>query len=118
MLTAAKIVGETAGINRFPTEARDATHAGTAPIPVWSGAPGAGSGNKSGNRQLNAALHRIAVTQIRLGGLGRAYYDKRLAAGDSKTEAIRALKRRLARVVFQTLKNNPQPRGDWTRGRA
>lgn len=63
--------------------------------------------NKSGNRQLNAALHRIAVTQIRLPGLGRAYYHKRLAAGDSKPEAIRALKRRLARVVFQTLKNNP-----------
>ena len=63
--------------------------------------------SKSGNRQLNAALHRIAVTQIRLGGLGRAYYDKGLAAGDSTTEAIRALKRRLARVVFQTLHHNP-----------
>lgn len=107
-LTAAKIVGETAGIERFATEAKYAMHAGTAPIPVWSGRTrGRVRMNKSGNRQLNAALHRIAVTQIRLGGLGRAYYDKRLAVGDSKTEAIRALKRRLARVVFQTLKNNP-----------
>jgi transposase len=62
---------------------------------------------RPGNRQLNAALHRIAVTQIRSDGLGRAYYRKRLDAGDSKTEALRVLKRRLARVVFQTLKNNP-----------
>jgi transposase len=107
-LTAAKIVGETAGITRFADDAKYAMHAGTAPIPVWSGrTAGRVRVNKSGNRQLNAALHRIAVTQIRLNGLGKAYYDKRLAAGDSKTEALRCLKRRLARVVFNTLKNNP-----------
>ena len=107
-LTAAKIVGETAGVDRFATEAKYAMHAGVAPIPVWSGrTKGRVRHNKSGNRQLNAALHRIALTQIRLGGLGKAYYDKRLAAGDTSTEAIRALKRRLARVVFNTLQNNP-----------
>ena len=107
-LTAAKIVGETAGIDRFATDAKYAMHAGVAPIPVWSGrTKGRVRHNKSGNRQLNTALHRIAVTQIRLGGLGKAYYDKRIAANDSSTEAIRALKRRLARVVFNTLKNNP-----------
>lgn len=106
-LTAAKIVGETAGVDRFATEAKYAMHAGVAPIPVWSGRThGRVRVNKSGNRQLNAALHRIAVTQIRHDGPGRAYYRKRLDAGDSKTEALRALKRRLARVVFQTLKNN------------
>lgn len=108
-LSAAKIVGETAGVTRFATEAKYAMHAGVAPIPVWSGRTrGRVRHNKSGNRQLNAALHRIAITQIRLGGLGKAYYDKRLAAGDTTTEAIRALKRRLARVVFQTL-NHPSP---------
>jgi transposase len=106
-LTAAKIVGETAGIDRFAHEAKYAMHAGVAPIPVWSGRTyGRVRMNKSGNRQLNAALHRIAVTQIRLGGLGRAYYDKRRAAGDTTTEALRCLKRRLARVVYNTLKNN------------
>ncbi|PFG39811.1 transposase [Georgenia soli] len=105
-LTAAKIVGETAGIGRFAHEAKYAMHAGVAPIPVWSGnTRGRVRMNKSGNRQLNAALHRIAITQIRLGGLGRAYYDKRLAAGDTRTEALRCLKRRLARVVYNTLKN-------------
>lgn len=106
-LTAAKILGETAGIARFASDAKYAMHAGVAPIPVWSGrTKGRVRVNRSGNRQLNAALHRIAVTQIRQGGLGKAYYDKRIAAGDSKTEAIRALKRRLARVVFNTLQNN------------
>lgn len=106
-LTAAKIVGETAGIDRFADEAKYAMHAGVAPIPVWSGRTyGRVRVNRSGNRQLNAALHRIAVTQVRLGGLGRVYYDKRLAAGDTTTEALRRLKRRLARVVYNTLKNN------------
>ena len=55
---------------------------------------------RSGNRQLNTALHRIAVTQIRLDGLGQAYYRHRQAEGDSTTEALRCLKRRLARVVY------------------
>ena len=88
-------------------------HAGVAPIPVWSGnTAGRVRLNRSGNRQLNAALHRIAITQIRLDGLGKAYYDKRLAAGDSSTEALRCLKRRLARVVFQTLKHTPSNHGD------
>jgi transposase len=107
-LTAAKIVGETAGVDRFAHEAKYAMHAGVAPIPLWSGETrGRVRMNKTGNRQLNTALHRIAVTQIGRDTLGRAYYRKRLAAGDAKTEALRALKRRLARVVFNTLKNNP-----------
>ena len=107
-LTAAKIVGETAGIDRFADDAKYAMHAGVAPIPVWSGrTKGRVRVNKSGNRQLNAALHRIALTQIQRDGLGRTYFDKRIATGDSKTEALRCLKRRLARVVFNTLKNNP-----------
>lgn len=107
-LTAAKIVGETAGIDRFAHEAKYAMHAGVAPIPVWSGrTEGRVRMCKAGNRQLNAALHRIAITQLQRPGPGRTYYEKRLAAGDSKTEALRCLKRRLARVVYQTLKNNP-----------
>lgn len=104
-LTAAKIVGETAGVDRFRSEACFAMTAGVAPIPVWSGnTAGRVRLNRGGNRQLNAALHRIAITQVRLGGLGRAYYDKRRAAGDTSTEAYRALKRRLARIVFNQLK--------------
>lgn len=100
-LTAAKLVGETAGVTRFKNEAAFARHSGVAPVPVWSGnTRGRVRMTRSGNRQLNAALHRIAVTQIRLDGLGRTYYRHRLDQGDSTTEALRCLKRRLARVVF------------------
>lgn len=100
-LTAAKLVGETAGVTRFKSEAAFARHAGVAPVPVWSGnTRGRVRMTRSGNRQLNAALHRIAVTQIRLDGLGQTYYRHRLAHGDSTPEALRCLKRRLARVVF------------------
>ena len=109
-LTAAKILGETAGVARFRSEACFARHAGVAPIPVWSGnTAGRVRMSRAGNRQLNAALHRIAVTQIRLDGEGRRYYRKRILAGDSTTEALRCLKRRLARVVFKTLQTLDQP---------
>jgi transposase len=110
-LTAAKLVGEAAGIIRFKSEAAFARHAGVAPIPVWSGnTAGRVRMTRSGNRQLNAALHRIAVTQIRLDGLGQTYYRKRINLGDSNTEALRCLKRRLARVVFQHLHTDHQNR--------
>jgi transposase len=110
-LTAAKLVGEVAGVKRFKSEAAFAHHSGVAPIPVWSGnTAGRVRMTRSGNRQLNAALHRIAVTQIRLDGLGRAYYRHRLAAGDSNPEALRCLKRRLARVVFAHLHTDHQNR--------
>lgn len=103
-LTAAKLLGEVAGITRFKSEAAFARQAGVAPIPVWSGnTAGRVRMTQSGNRQLNAALHRIAVTQIRLDGLRQADYRHPLAAGDSSAEALRCLKRRLARVVFNHL---------------
>jgi transposase len=113
-LTAAKLVGEAAGVTRFKSEAAFARHAGVAPIPVWSGnTAGRVRMTRSGNRQLNAALHRIAVTQIRLDGLGQAYYRHRQDTGDSNPEALRCLKRRLARVVFGHLhtdqNNRTQP---------
>jgi transposase len=110
-LPAAKIIGETAGVARFKSEAAFARHSGVAPIPVWSGnTAGRVRMTRSGNRQLNAALHRIAVTQIRLDGLGQTYYRHRLAEGDSSTEALRCLKRRLARVVFHHLHTDEQTR--------
>ena len=104
VLTAAKLVGETAGVKRFKSEAAFARHAGIAPIPVWSGnTKGRVRLTRSGNRQLNAAIHRIAVTQIRLDGLGKTYYEKKKAEGMSTPEALRCLKRRLARIVFNHL---------------
>ena len=104
-LTAAKLVGESAGITRFKSEAAFARHTGAAPIPAWSGnTAGRMRLNRTGNRQLNAALHRIAVTQIGMpGSAGQAYYRKRLAHGDSSSEALRCLKRRLNRTAFNRL---------------
>ena len=104
-LSAAKLLGESAGITRFAREARFARHAGVAPIPVWSGnTAGRVRMTRSGNRQINCALHRIAITQVRLkDSPGRAYYDKKLAEGKSRTEGLRCLKRRLARTVFNRL---------------
>jgi len=102
-LTAAKIIGETANIGRFRSEACYAMHAGVAPIPASSGNTTRHRLARGGNRQLNAALHRIAVTQLRLDSLGRVYYQRRRGQGDTTMEALRALKRRLARVVFNLL---------------
>ena len=59
---------------------------------------------------IDAALHRIAVTQIRLDGLGQAYYRHRPAIGDSSTEALRCLTRRLSRVVFHHLHTDHENR--------
>lgn len=107
VLTAAKLIGESAGIARFKSEAAFARHAGIAPIPVWSGnTAGRVRLTRSGNRQLNTAIHRIAVTQIRLHGLGKTYYDKKRAEGMSTPEALRCLKRRLVRPVFNLLKTD------------
>jgi transposase len=76
---------------------------GTAPIPVWSGSRQRFRLNRGGNRQLNAAMHRSAVTQIRLNGSGPAYLERRLAEGDTKTEALRALRRRISDEVYRRL---------------
>jgi transposase len=102
-LTAAKIIGETADVRRFRSKSAFAMHTGTAPVPVWSGNSNRHRINPGGNRQLNAALHRIAVTQLRVAGPSRDYVDRRVANGHTKTEAIRALRRRLADVVYRLL---------------
>lgn len=104
-LTAAKIIGETALVTRFGgSEASFARYAGVAPTPQWSGSTaGRMRRSRDGNRALNSAIHRIAVTQLRLGGPGRAYVDRRIEEGNSKTEALRSLKRKITRVVFTRL---------------
>lgn len=76
---------------------------GTAPIPVSSGNHQRHRLNRGGNRQLNAALHRIAVTQLRTPGPARDYVSRRMAAGNTKAEAIRALRRRISDEVYRRL---------------
>jgi len=99
-LTAAKLVGEVAGIDRFRSSAAFARHNGTAPLPVWSGNAERHRLSRTGNRQLNLALHRIAVTQMRIDERARAYVARRRAQGNTKMEAIRALRRHLSDEVF------------------
>ena len=102
-LTAAKIVAETAGAGRFRTKDAYARHNGTAPLPVWSGNRVRHRLARTGNRQLNCAIHRIAVTQMRCCPAAQAYLQRRISGGDTKTEALRALKRRLSDIVYRTL---------------
>ena len=102
-LSAAKLVGEAADISRFKSRDAYAMWAGTAPIPVWSANNTRFRLNRGGNRQTNAALHRIAITQIRIHPDAKAFINKRLQSGSTKREALRLLKRRLANVVYLAL---------------
>jgi transposase len=102
-------VAETAQVRRFPTEGHFARYAGTAPIPASSGARHRQRFNRRGNRQLNTAVHRIAVTQIRIHQPAKDYVAKKRAEGKTKTEAIRALKRHITRVVFKAMTSMNQP---------
>ncbi len=61
--------------------------------------------DRGGNRQLNRALHQIAITQARTHPPARAYMDRKQAEGKSRREALRSLKRHLARTIHTTLKN-------------
>lgn len=108
VLSAGKILGETAGVERFKSKDAFARFNGTAPIPVWSGNDDRHRLSRGGNRQVNAALHRIAVTQLRLDGPGRDYVARLTENGKTRTEAVRLLRRRLSDVVFRTLRTRPQ----------
>ena len=105
VLSAAVIIGETAGVDRFRDKDAFARFTGTAPIPVWSGSSaGKVRLNRGGNRTMNWALHMIAVTQARGVGPGKAYLDKQQARGKDRVAAYRLLRRRLSDAVFTALR--------------
>jgi len=106
-LTAAKLLAEIGPIERFQTDAQLARHGGVAPLEASSGRVRRHRLDRGGNRQLNCALHRIAVTQARVHPAARVYLERKQTEGKSRREAIRCLKRQLARVVFNTLKASP-----------
>ena len=106
-LSAAKLLGEIGPIERFQTDAQLARHAGVAPLEASSGTHQRHRLDRGGNRQLNCALHRIAITQARIHPPARAYLERKQAEGKSRREALRCLKRQLARTVHTTLKNEP-----------
>jgi transposase len=101
---AAIAVGQTRDVSRFADRDHFAAYNGTAPIEVGSGGHSVHRLSRRGNRQLNHAIHIAAITQIRHShSPGRAFYDRKLAEGKTKKEAIRALKRRISDALYQRL---------------
>jgi transposase len=103
-VSAAKLLCEIGPIDRFRSDAQLARHAGVAPLEASSGKHRRHRLDRGGNRQLNCALHRIAITQGRVHAPARVYLERKQAEGKSRREAIRCLKRQLARTVYTTLK--------------
>ena len=102
-LTAAILIGRTAGAQRFATDARFARQTGTAPIPASSGNRTRHRLHRGGDRQLNRALHMIAITRARHDPATRAYLQRKTAEGKTPKQAIRCLKRHLARRFHHIL---------------
>jgi transposase len=110
-MTAAILIGRTAGAERFKTDASFARQAGVAPIPCSSGQTDRYRLNRGGDRQLNRALHTIAITRARHDPATKPYLAGKQAEGKTKREAIRCLKRHLARRFHHILAapTTPQP---------
>lgn len=102
-ITAAKLLGETGDPRRVRSTPAFAAMSGTAPIPASSGQTSRHRLNRGGNRQLNRALHTIALVQARTDPRAKAYMERRTAEGKSRLEALRCLKRHLADVVLRTM---------------
>ena len=90
-------------MTRFPTKAHFASWDGTAPTGASSGDQVRHRLSRGGNRQINRVLHIMAVVQLRNPTEGRAYYDRKVAAGKTPREAMRALKRRLSDIVYHQM---------------
>jgi transposase len=108
-VTAAVIIGRTAGAQRFRSEACFARHAGTAPIPATSGNTVRYRLHRGGDRQLNRAIHIIALGRLAWDPTTRAYIQRRVSDGKTKREAIRCLKRHIARQIFHLLYTTQPP---------
>lgn len=102
-LTAAILIGQTAGAERFKSDAHFARLADVAPVPVSSGRHDRHRLDRGGNRQINRALHVIAITRGRLDPETRAYLQRKEAEGKTRMEAMRCLKRHLARRYYRLL---------------
>jgi transposase len=106
-VTAAKLLAEIGTIDRFRSDAQLARHSGVAPLETGSGRTQRHRLDRGGNRQLNAAIYRIAITQCSYHPPAHDYLERKRAEGKNRPEAIRCQKRLLLRVVFQTLKASP-----------
>ena len=103
-VTAVRLIGRTGHAARFPTADAFAAYAGVAPIEVASGERTRHRLSRRGDRQLNSAIHLIAVTQVRMrDSIGRSYFDAKIAEGKTRNEAMRCLKRRLANHLWRRM---------------
>ena len=111
-IVAAMIIGHTRDVTRFASRDRFAAYCGTAPVAFESGGRSVHRLSLRGNRQLNHAMHIIAVTQIaHRHSPGRGFYDRKIAESKTPKEALRALKRRISDVVFAQLRAEITRRG-------
>jgi transposase len=98
------VIGDVRQVSRFPSRDHFASYNGTAPVEVSSGERKTHRLSLKGNRRLNHAIHMAAITQIRYPHSdGRAYYDKKIAEGKTRKEALRALKRRISDALYARL---------------
>ena len=101
---AAAVIAQAGDVRRFKSAGAFARFCGAAPIPCGSGqTSGRHRLHRGGNRQLNAALYRIAIVQARHHPQAQRYLARKIAEGKSKREARRALKRHLANVIYRRL---------------
>ncbi len=98
-----RLLVDVADITRFPDRNHFASWTGTAPIDASSGGHTRHRLSRKGNRQINRVLHIMAVVQLRHATEGRAYYDRKVAAGKTPKEAMRCLKRRLSDLVYKAM---------------
>jgi transposase len=116
---AATMIGYVADAARFPSRDRFAAYNGTAPIEVSSGNRKIYRLSRRGNRRHGHAVHMAAVTQIRhRHSEGRAYYDRKIAEGKTRNEALRSLKRRVSDAIYAHLQADARraAAAAWTRG--
>ena len=104
-------MGETAGAARFASEAASPCTAAPRRCRPAADKSVRHRLNRRGNRRLNCALHRIAVTQLRMHEPARAYLERRRSEGKTTREALRCLKRHLARSVWRALRAAPRSAG-------
>ena len=103
-IMAGRLISRTGRASRFPTAAAFANYAGAAPVEIASAEKSRHRLSRHGDRQLNSALHTIAITQIRMSGSrGHRYYKRKIAEGKTPREAARCLKRRLADHLWRTM---------------
>jgi len=101
---AGTVIGDVGDVARFPGRDHFASYNGTAPIEVSSGNRKIHRLSLRGNRRINHAIHMAAITQLRhKHSEGRAYYDKKVAEGKTRKEALRSLKRKVSDAIFARL---------------